>query len=483
MASAGRSAIVVTSDKLSFISPWSTAAVLLVELGAPVFFIAGAAEETIGRGAPWFIVAALICAFLLKSIYLNAGDLVDHALDFPATRAARTIPERAWKVPLLLQYLLLGPVCSLAAAQYIGAGFALLLNRHGSANQGFALAPIAVAVAVLAWWLSRSGGEKYRRTCVRVMQALTIVLVILVVWCIVTVAADGSQGLPALTALFQTPPEGNATTSPPWFRLPMPAPVITGALASFGYALLCLSGLRTLPLLRRYISSPKSKNIRLATNVACGYALIGTGAITLFTAAIVPNGLLRLHSGDALLALAARLAGSDVLRDVLQVLLALTAIMVLGHAVRASILAGASLTTEIFDRGALTSWLPGWLRSRRAISDGAILIAPVYTAAIVAGRSSFGQLILVFGFTVLTGFWVDTAGAVVLLVRRSEPKAEINRFRLAGLVLLLTALSCCAAAMILCTPHPAAWSLGGVGALLGAVALRERGAGSKQKPR
>ena len=102
MASAGRSAIVVTIDKLSFISSWAAASVLLVELGAPVFYVPGMAEETIGRGAPWFVLAALLSAFLLKSIYLSGDDPVAGAVDSRADRETGATPGRSWKVLLLL---------------------------------------------------------------------------------------------------------------------------------------------------------------------------------------------------------------------------------------------------------------------------------------------------------------------------------------------------------------------------------------------
>jgi hypothetical protein len=465
MASVDNHAIVVTSDNLSFISAWTTAAILLVEVGATLFFVTGIAEQVLGGGAIWFIVGALAGGFILKSIYFSGEDLVgSETPDFTA-RNTRIVPQQSWKLPLLLQYLALGPLCCLACGQYIIAGVSVFLTRPITEVQELYGVLLTIAVTVVGWWLSRSGNMRYRQSCARIVQIFTLFAVIQIVWCVVTIATKDSQRLPPIGAFLQSGTQN---------RLLWLSPVITGSLASFGYGLLFLGSLRTLPRLWRHMSSPKLKNIRIAANVACGYSLIVVGALTVFVSALVPKEFLRSYPGAALLGLSSSLAGWVALRGIFGMLLVSIAILLLVHVTRASFLASTSLLNEIFDSETLMSWLPESIQSHSVISDGSILVGFVYVAAIVIARNGFAAFALLYAFIILIGLWFDTTRAVLLGAGWLESKIETSRGRLARLAILLMLLSCFGLAMALSAPRQALWSLGSVVGLLVAVVSRER---------
>src|SRR5260370_29682114 len=56
---------------------------------------------------------------------------------------------------------------------------------------------------------------------------------------------------------------------------------------AFGHALLSMSGFETLAQVYREIAYPKMKNLRIAANVVCWYAVICTGVITMFASMII----------------------------------------------------------------------------------------------------------------------------------------------------------------------------------------------------
>lgn len=259
LASAGRSAIVVTSDKLSFISPWPAASVFVSGIGRAGILRSRLCRRDDRQRRSVVRCHGLLSAFLLKSIYLSGDDPVDGAAELRADRETSAIPGRSWKVLPLLQYLLLGPVCSLAAAHYISAWSALMLNLHGSENNGFALAACAFAVTALAWLFSRRGDEKYRRTCFRVAQALTVLVVILVAWCVVTVTGHRQ---PRAAISHHIVSNGGEQRHNRQFSMAQAAHATAAyhrLARKFRICVVCVSGLRTLPLVWRYIGSPKNR--------------------------------------------------------------------------------------------------------------------------------------------------------------------------------------------------------------------------------
>ncbi|MCY2990702.1 MAG: hypothetical protein NTY19_22910, partial [Planctomycetota bacterium] len=49
--------IVVSSVMFTFISAWRTAAIVLCDLGSTSYYIGGIVEQSVGKAAPWFIIA------------------------------------------------------------------------------------------------------------------------------------------------------------------------------------------------------------------------------------------------------------------------------------------------------------------------------------------------------------------------------------------------------------------------------------------
>src|SRR5687767_12267909 len=63
--------IVVGSVMFSFISYWRTAAVVLCDLASTAFYIGGIVEQSIGKAAPWFILAVMCFSYAVRSVYIE----------------------------------------------------------------------------------------------------------------------------------------------------------------------------------------------------------------------------------------------------------------------------------------------------------------------------------------------------------------------------------------------------------------------------
>src|ERR671929_127878 len=64
--------IVVGSVMFTFISYWRTAAVVLCDLASTAFYIGGIVEQSIGKAAPWVILAVMVFSYAVRSVYIES---------------------------------------------------------------------------------------------------------------------------------------------------------------------------------------------------------------------------------------------------------------------------------------------------------------------------------------------------------------------------------------------------------------------------
>src|SRR5437016_8726105 len=64
--------VVVSSVALSFISFWRAAAIVLNDMASTVYYIGGISEQAIGKAAPWFVLAVMLFAYAVRSVYIES---------------------------------------------------------------------------------------------------------------------------------------------------------------------------------------------------------------------------------------------------------------------------------------------------------------------------------------------------------------------------------------------------------------------------
>ena len=64
--------LMTTTAMLSFSSFWRAAAVVLNDMGSSAFYAGAIAENFIGKTAPWFVLAIMILAYAVRSVYIES---------------------------------------------------------------------------------------------------------------------------------------------------------------------------------------------------------------------------------------------------------------------------------------------------------------------------------------------------------------------------------------------------------------------------
>src|SRR5262249_32165534 len=141
---------------LSFISFWQAAAVVLNDLGSTVYYIGGIVEQAIGPAAPWFILAVMIFAFAVRSIYMESSSMFVRGGVYVVVRDAMgSFVARLSVSALLFDYVLTGPISGVSAGQYLGRllnEITALLHADLHVNPNDFAVVFSLIVVAYFWW-------------------------------------------------------------------------------------------------------------------------------------------------------------------------------------------------------------------------------------------------------------------------------------------------------------------------------------------
>ena len=101
---------------------------------------------------------------------------------------------------LMFDYVLTGPISAVSAGLYLGG----LLNEVGEhlhmpglhVNPPYFAAAFAVLVTIYFWRKNIIGIHESSEKALRIMQITTVMVVILIVWCVITIFKNGYQPVP-----------------------------------------------------------------------------------------------------------------------------------------------------------------------------------------------------------------------------------------------------------------------------------------------
>src|SRR5207249_4177303 len=128
----------------------------------------------------------------------------------------------------------------------------------------------AIIVTIYFWWQNILGIEESSDKAMKIMQATTLMGVIMIVWCAVTIYFRGAH-MPPLELKF-------SDTSLGWLAHWPPARSIgaVGILIAWGHSILAMSGEESLAQVNREIEAPKLKNLLRTGLVIFLYTLLLT---------------------------------------------------------------------------------------------------------------------------------------------------------------------------------------------------------------
>jgi amino acid transporter len=415
--------VVATTVALSFISFWRGASIVLSDLASSAFYAGGAAEQAIGKSAPWFVLGVMLFSFAVRSVYMESCSMFVRGGVYIVVRDSMGPVLAKFSVSsLVFDYILTGPISVVSAGLYLAAllnEVSELLHSSYRINVNLFAAVSAVLVTIYFWWQNIKGVHESSGKALRIMQITTVMVVILLVWCPLTILLkDRWHNLPPapLASNLNFAPEAQGWFKGTfWIQIPMVAIII-----AFGHSLLSMSGFETLAQVYREIAYPKLKNLRITANIVCWYAVICTGVVTVFAGMIIPDADRPKYFDNLIGGLAMSLSGPYLLRLGFHIFVVAVGGLILAGAVNTSIIGANGVLNRVAEDGVLLPWFRKPHKKFGTTSRIINMIAIMQIATIIGSRGDMTILAEAYAFGVVWSFFMKSLGVTVLRFHRSD---------------------------------------------------------------
>jgi hypothetical protein len=349
--------VVATTVLLSFISFWRAAAIVLSDLGSTAFYVGGIVEQAIGRSAPWFVLGVMLFSYAVRALYIESSAMFVRAGVYRVVKEAMggTLAKLSVSA-LLFDYVLTGPISGVSAGRYIAGLANDLLARGGISlhlSEGVVASVIAILITVYFWWRNTKGLHESSDDALRIMQITTVMVVILILWCLLTILQRGGALPPA-------PIPSNlhfSNESLGWLRGTVwPTIAAVAIFVGFGHSILAMSGEESLAQVYREIERPKVKNLQRAGMVIFLYSLLFTALVSFFATAIIPDSVRPQFYDNLISGLAMSLSGPLSLRLLFQAFVVVVGFLILAGAANTAIVGSNGVLNRVSEDGVLTEW-------------------------------------------------------------------------------------------------------------------------------
>ncbi len=415
--------VVATTVALSFISFWRAASIVLSDLASSAFYAGGIAEHSIGRSAPWFILAVMLFSFAVRSVYMESSSMFVRGGVYVVVRDSMgPFMARLSVSALLFDYVLTGPISVVVAGQYLAG----LINDIAESQKASFRVPtdafsaaFAILITMYFWWVNVKGVHESSTKALRIMQITTVMVVAFLIWCPITLLVRGGPA--------QMPPAPLphnlvfADDALGWFKGTIfPAIPLIALTIAFGHSLLSMSGFETLAQIYREISYPKLKNLKITGTLVCAYALVCTGLITLFAGLIIPDNVRGNFQANLLGGLASWLAGPPLLRLLFHGFVVFVGVLILSGAVNTAIIGANGVMNRVAEDGVLLDWFRKPHKRFGTTFRMINLIAILQILAIALSRGNTFTLGEAYAFGVVWSFALKALGVLVLRFTRTD---------------------------------------------------------------
>jgi amino acid transporter len=420
--------VIATTVALSFISFWRGASIVLSDLASSCFYAGGAAEKAIGPAAPWFVLGVMLFSFAVRSVYMESCSMFVRGGVYVVVRDSMgPITAKLSVSALVFDYILTGPISVVSAGQYLGALlneiFELLHQAYRVPVNSFA-AGAAILVTIYFWWQNIKGVHESSGKALRIMQITTVMVVILLIWCPLTIALKGKWGdlppAPVASNLHFAPEAQGWFQGTIWITFPMVMIII-----AFGHSLLSMSGFETLAQVYREIAYPKVKNLRITANIVCWYAVICTGVVTVFAAMIIPAAERVKYYDNLIGGLAMNLSGPYLLRLGFHIFVVMVGGLILAGAVNTSMIGANGVLNRVAEDGVLLPWFRKPQAKFGTTSRIINLITILQIATIAGSRGDMTVLAEAYAFGVVWSFFFKALGVLVLRNQRHDQEYKV----------------------------------------------------------
>jgi amino acid transporter len=416
--------IIATTALLTFISFWRAAAIVLNDLASSAYYAGGEAEGYIGKTAPWFILAIMVFSYAVRAVYVESCSMFVRGGVYRAVKQSLGGTLAKFSVSaLMFDYILTGPISGVAAGQYLAGLISEVLQYSRLGNPltpgevDSIAAGFAVLVTVYFWWENTKGIPESSEKALVIMKLVTVMVVLLITWCIYTAVLRHSPLPP-----WPHPRNLRLNASALGWLAGSPLPHMFGIIAIFialGHSVLAMSGEESLAQVYREIESPKLPNLKKAGLVIFVYSLVFTSLVSFFAVMIIPDSVRQNYLENLIGGLAMSLHGPLIARLIFHAFVVVVGTLILAGAVNTAIVGSNGVLNRVSEDGVLSSWFrqphPRFGTSYRIINI--VVLLQIITIFISRGDVTF--LANLYAFGVIWSFTMN--GLAVLVLRYTRP--------------------------------------------------------------
>ena len=420
----GQRVLVATSAMLAFISFWRVAAIVLNDMGSSAFYAGGISEHFVGKTAPWFILAIMLLAGTVASLYIESCGMFVRGGVYRVVKEAMGGTLAKFSVSaLMFDYILTGPISGVSAGQYlVGLLNELFHYAHSTIvlPENSTAAAFAILCTIYFWWENIKGIPESSEKALRIMYIATALVVVMVIWCCYTIWVRGAHlpPLPRITAIHYF--QGAHGGALGWLRhSSLPYIGFVGVLIGLGHSVLAMSGEETMAQVYREIEHPKLPNLKKAAWVIFLYSLIFTAGVSFFAVMIIPDSVRGSFQENLIGGLAMNLVGPFPLLLVFHTFVVVVGVLMLAGAVNTAIVGSNGVLNRVSEDGILPQWFrkphPRFGTSYRILN----MVVAFQLLTIILSRGDVFVLGEAYAFGVMWSF--SMKGLAVLVLRYTEP--------------------------------------------------------------
>ena len=423
--------VVATTVMLSFISFWRAAAIVLSDLASSAYYVGGIAEGAIGKAAPWFILSIMLFSYAVRAIYIESCSMFVRGGVYKVVHEALGGTLAKFSVSaLMFDYVLTGPISAVSAGLYLGG----LINEVGEhthnatwhVNPPHFAAGFAVIVTLYFWRKNIIGIHESSQKALRIMQITTVMVVILILWCVVTIFKVGYQPVPL-------PTMANLKFNPDalgWLKGTIaPSITVIAIMIGLGHSLLAMSGEESLAQVNREIAHPKLKNLERAGFVIFIYSMVFTSLVSFFAVMIIPDQPRQQFLDNLIGGLSMYLIGPVSVRLLFHGFVVLVGTLILSGAVNTAIIGSNGVLNRVAEDGVLPDWFRHPHKTFGTTSRLINLIVGLQLLTIVISAGDMVMLGEAYAFGVVWSFAMKALSVLVLRFKQPfgrEWKVPLN---------------------------------------------------------
>ncbi len=321
-----------------------------------------------------------------------------------------------------------------SAGQYLGAllnEISGMLHQNYQINVNLFAAGAGILITIYFWWQNIKGVHESSGKALRIMQITTVMVGILLIWCPITLLLTKGWHLPPApkpsNLVFSESAQGWLKGTF-WMQIPMVVIII-----AFGHSLLSMSGFETLAQVYREIASPKMKNLKIAANLTCWYAVLCTGVISLFAVMIIPDNVRPMYINNLIGGLAMSLSGPYLLRLGFHIFVVIVGGLILSGAVNTSIIGANGVLNRVAEDHVLVPWFREPHKRFGTTFRMINMITLMQLATILYSRGDMTILAEAYAFGVVWSFFMKALGVTVLRFQRTDQEYKVPlNFRIGG---------------------------------------------------